>query len=778
MDSRRATRSPHNSPPQASSGQPSPSHSVIKEPTNPVSATRKHSLDLEDIKTIHVPILEARRLDLDAAKVLAAMVAEGAGYYEWDSNEEAAESLEAWSERVKAEFSAECLRILPDRWYELVLNSPSSVDPIIYRRINLVTLLDHLDDLSNTLVYEGDEDEVCERLQDVLDQIEKFWRPAVLGDDACEEEQYISGYVDLKTEIFCQSLRRQRVDAVTKAKKNHTPSSAMNLLKRTFQKIPRDLASAMTAERREYLATKLHERATELADHLDSISSPEQTAQVCESLTAYARDNALKFNSENVPPVHPYLPSLQEARSASVNGKPASVTKSKKAKTPQMPPPSPFKRATAVAAAQKQVAAGSKSGAQGSPKTPSPQKRQAKGVERTAGSGGANGGNAKNGRAMPNGNEHDEDHDEDDDDEDDEEVDQNGAHLLEAAERHSTRMSISSRVSISSRAEPSEDEERAGENPAEKGKENTADVTADDEEAVRRRRAEKGKGKVTDLAAAKQSVAEAEVLIRNARDPLERVVSEVGPLPTPAPPSPSPEPTPRTRSSEIPVVEIEAQPSRNPLLKRKRSEPSEEPIGPDTTEDPAEVQARDDRIAARLAAKRRKLADEEAERAEQRKRDLEVRRTAKLRARGTIDIRGGEGGPSRITGGRSASPEVSSVSRASSVVSTASTVSVLFKGPKKRRKWTSAEVAALEAGMTEYGSNWVKILNTHRKVLGGRTNVQLKDKARSERASREAKGLPLGVWALACTWRSSDNTGDGDQAADGVEDDILDDVED
>lgn len=71
--------------------------------------------------------------------------------------------------------------------------------------------------------------------------------------------------------------------------------------------------------------------------------------------------------------------------------------------------------------------------------------------------------------------------------------------------------------------------------------------------------------------------------------------------------------------------------------------------------------------------------------------------------------------------------------------------------------WSSKELHALEQGMSVHGTSWARILADHGKdgkidqVLSNRTQVQLKDKARSERALRERLRKPLGVFSLACS---------------------------
>ncbi|RUP49635.1 hypothetical protein BC936DRAFT_141970 [Jimgerdemannia flammicorona] len=94
--------------------------------------------------------------------------------------------------------------------------------------------------------------------------------------------------------------------------------------------------------------------------------------------------------------------------------------------------------------------------------------------------------------------------------------------------------------------------------------------------------------------------------------------------------------------------------------------------------------------------------------------------------------------------------------RASSRTSDSSTHSPR-KEPRKRRPWTLEQIKALEDGMREYGAtSWASILRDHDGSLGsvdavlrGRTQVDLKDKARNEKLKRLRMGLDLGVWLRA-----------------------------
>ncbi|KAL1921633.1 uncharacterized protein VTP21DRAFT_10275 [Calcarisporiella thermophila] len=84
---------------------------------------------------------------------------------------------------------------------------------------------------------------------------------------------------------------------------------------------------------------------------------------------------------------------------------------------------------------------------------------------------------------------------------------------------------------------------------------------------------------------------------------------------------------------------------------------------------------------------------------------------------------------------------------------------------RKKRKaaefWTADEIHALEDGLDRVqGPHWVDILKIHGPNgtgrLARRTNIQLKDKARVERAKREDLNMPLGVYRFACTYYASD----------------------
>ncbi|CAG8479059.1 6996_t:CDS:2, partial [Dentiscutata heterogama] len=73
-------------------------------------------------------------------------------------------------------------------------------------------------------------------------------------------------------------------------------------------------------------------------------------------------------------------------------------------------------------------------------------------------------------------------------------------------------------------------------------------------------------------------------------------------------------------------------------------------------------------------------------------------------------------------------------------------------GRQKRNKWTDLELNYLERGMEEYGTRWEEILKHHGKPHGplrNRTAMNLKDKARNEKARRIRDGVTLGIFELA-----------------------------
>ncbi|KAJ3089397.1 hypothetical protein HK102_006472 [Quaeritorhiza haematococci] len=71
-----------------------------------------------------------------------------------------------------------------------------------------------------------------------------------------------------------------------------------------------------------------------------------------------------------------------------------------------------------------------------------------------------------------------------------------------------------------------------------------------------------------------------------------------------------------------------------------------------------------------------------------------------------------------------------------------------------RRAWTNDELDALEEGMRRHGTQWAVILRDDDlgRRLAGRSQVQLKDKARNEKKRRVNKGLPMGPFKWACDY--------------------------
>ncbi len=68
---------------------------------------------------------------------------------------------------------------------------------------------------------------------------------------------------------------------------------------------------------------------------------------------------------------------------------------------------------------------------------------------------------------------------------------------------------------------------------------------------------------------------------------------------------------------------------------------------------------------------------------------------------------------------------------------------------RRRNPWTEEEVQVLERGIQFYGgSYWSAILKKYGAYFSGRNQVDLKDKARTEKAKRTRLGEPLGVWGL------------------------------
>ncbi|KXS18869.1 hypothetical protein M427DRAFT_178025 [Gonapodya prolifera JEL478] len=73
------------------------------------------------------------------------------------------------------------------------------------------------------------------------------------------------------------------------------------------------------------------------------------------------------------------------------------------------------------------------------------------------------------------------------------------------------------------------------------------------------------------------------------------------------------------------------------------------------------------------------------------------------------------------------------------------------KQPRQKKMWTQVEVDALERGLAKYGCGWREILYDIElgDILVNRSNVQLKDKARSEKERRIRNREALGVWEVA-----------------------------
>ncbi|RIB15531.1 hypothetical protein C2G38_1573637 [Gigaspora rosea] len=71
---------------------------------------------------------------------------------------------------------------------------------------------------------------------------------------------------------------------------------------------------------------------------------------------------------------------------------------------------------------------------------------------------------------------------------------------------------------------------------------------------------------------------------------------------------------------------------------------------------------------------------------------------------------------------------------------------------QRRTKWTDLELNYLERGMEECGTRWEDILKLYGRPHGplrNRTAINLKDKARNEKAKRIRDGIKLGVFKLA-----------------------------
>ncbi|KAJ3032615.1 hypothetical protein HDV00_007309 [Rhizophlyctis rosea] len=70
------------------------------------------------------------------------------------------------------------------------------------------------------------------------------------------------------------------------------------------------------------------------------------------------------------------------------------------------------------------------------------------------------------------------------------------------------------------------------------------------------------------------------------------------------------------------------------------------------------------------------------------------------------------------------------------------------RSSKKRRAWTKDELDALEEGMREFGTSWATIEGHFGSRMPGRRQVDMKDKARVERARRRKVGEDEGVFSL------------------------------
>ncbi|KAJ1656849.1 TTAGGG repeat binding factor [Dispira simplex] len=76
---------------------------------------------------------------------------------------------------------------------------------------------------------------------------------------------------------------------------------------------------------------------------------------------------------------------------------------------------------------------------------------------------------------------------------------------------------------------------------------------------------------------------------------------------------------------------------------------------------------------------------------------------------------------------------------------------------KRSSLWTPEEYYYLEQGMQKHGTRWSCILadygvgGRYNQVLSQRKSLTLKDKARNIRLWREAKGIPLGIYQIACS---------------------------
>ncbi|KAJ3106682.1 hypothetical protein HDU97_005834 [Phlyctochytrium planicorne] len=65
-----------------------------------------------------------------------------------------------------------------------------------------------------------------------------------------------------------------------------------------------------------------------------------------------------------------------------------------------------------------------------------------------------------------------------------------------------------------------------------------------------------------------------------------------------------------------------------------------------------------------------------------------------------------------------------------------------------RKRWSADELAALEEGMHLHSTHWNKIQADFGHRMPGRTQVDMKDKARNERNRRERNGQDLGIWGI------------------------------
>ena len=64
----------------------------------------------------------------------------------------------------------------------------------------------------------------------------------------------------------------------------------------------------------------------------------------------------------------------------------------------------------------------------------------------------------------------------------------------------------------------------------------------------------------------------------------------------------------------------------------------------------------------------------------------------------------------------------------------------------KRRPWSEKELEALEKGIKQFGTSWAQIEAHFGSKMPGRNQVDMKDKARTERRKRQKLGLDDGVW--------------------------------